>query len=308
MLIVCLWKFGVLNKKFVIRKMRTTIIIAVLIGFICSPCYCQQRESDKFFDLLARRAVQKDLLADDIRLFKDVAWDLAVAVDAQDTVAIASIVKQRGVYIDAREPKYGMTLLIWAVSQKKFYSAKQLLKLGAQPNLQDTYDGTSAITAAADNHESSDFLKLVLEFGGNPNNEVLMNTPVANRTPLIAASKNRLESVKILVEAGANINYGIANCEGALFQAVLLNQVDIVHYLLIDRLAEFSSPMLKNDDGSSAYLVDFLRFWTYPLNSKEYKMKMVIVDYLKAHGMDYWKTEIPKHMFKQYSKDYLEKY
>jgi uncharacterized protein len=250
---------------------------------------------------------QEDYLGSDVRIFKEVNWELAQAVEKEDTLEIERIIRE-GDNVDVQDPKYKKTLLIWSVSENKFESATKLLKLGADPNLPDSLEGISAIIAAANKYETSDYLRLVMRFGGDPNNESKVSHPVENRTPLIAAAKNRLESVKILLEGGANLNYGIESGESALINAVIMNQVEVVHYLLIEKEAEFRMPVLRRDDGSYSYVVDFLRYWTFPLDSKEYKMKMEIVGYLNDNGMNYWKTQIPSQIKENHDESYLDRY
>lgn len=275
-------------------KVLLGILLVISLSFI--GCAKRQNKTD-------------NLLGSDIKLFKEVAWGLAQAVAIEDTVKMKKILRRGKVKVDVREGKFGMTLLIWAMSEKKYHSAEILLRYGSNPNLQDYNDGkTSAIIVAANNFESSEFLKLALRYGGDPNNEIVSNVRVLNQTPLVAAAMTNLENVKLLIEAGAEIDKGVEKKQSALFAAVRAEQVKIVKYLLIDKNAEFSLPVSSKEDGRESYIVDFMRGWVYPLDSDKYKIKMEIVEYLKANGMDYWKTEIPKRYYKQYSSEYLKKY
>jgi hypothetical protein len=81
-----------------------------------------------------------------------------------------------------------------------------------------------------------------------------------------------------------------------------------VKYLLIDKKANFDYVFMTSINNRRLYLVDYMRNWTFPLNSEEWKCKMEIVDYLKQNGMDYQSATIPKNILKAYSKEYLEKY
>jgi len=243
----------------------------------------------------------------DIRLFRNVAWDLAQAVKKQDTVEIKKILSKGKINVDVREPKFGQTLLIWAVWQRKYHSAEILLKYNADPNLQGLYDGESAMHEAADNFDTSKFLRLVLKYGGNPNNIAKGNHSQQHPSPLIIASGRRLESVKILVEAGADINYTDKR-ESALRMSSLMKRADIVRYLLIEKGAEFKKPLFISLTGEKIYITEILRDWPFPLDSKDYRIKMEIVDFLKKHGMDYRKTSIPEQFKRNYSPEYLEKY
>lgn len=70
-----------------------------------------------------------------------------------------------------------------------------------------------------------------------------------------------------------------------------------------------------NRDGKDYYLEDMLREVLLPLNSKEYKQKMEVVEFLKQKGIDYRKVQIPDFVIKEVKetypknwKEYLEKY
>lgn len=275
--------------------MLKSFFIAIVSIFVL--VFCSQKESDE------------KLLGSDIRLFRNVAWSLAKAVDVEDTIRIKKILKRGKIDVDIREPKFGKTLLLWAVTQKKYYSAKALLEMGADPNLQDYSNSKSAIIEAAFNDETSKFLKLVLKFGGDPNNYA--DTTINNylHSPLIAASKVSIENVKLLIDAGAEVNYTVGGNVNALRAATISQKPYIVWYLLSKCKADFTKPMIKTVfTNENLYITNLLRNWLFDLDSEEYKMKMRIVEYLRQNSMDYRVTEIPERFRNKFSKEYLEKY
>lgn len=258
----------------------------------------------------------------DFRLFQGTpAWTLAKAVEDDDTSEIVSIITKNKDLLEAREPKFGQTLLQVAVKTLKFNSVKTLVNLGADPNNQDKYDGSSPFMEAAnilllDNGEygsNPKYLVLLLKHGGDPNAEqkgVRRADNSTRYTPLLLAwGTGYLAYVKLLVDAGANVNYINEYGMNPLGQAVISSQnPDIVLYL-IEKGADYKRPVIGVSNGHKpTYITDWLRYWRYDLGSDKYKKKMQIVDFLKKNGMDYWKTEIPKQYFNQYPKDYLEKY
>jgi hypothetical protein len=255
------------------------------------------------------------LLGVDYRLFQDTpAWQLAKAVEDGDTDKIKIEVSKNKSLLNFREPHFGQPLLKLAVMNKNYLSVEKLLQLGADPNMQDFYYGDSPLMAAVDigiNGVRSDprFLKLLLKYGGDPNAEE--NGPQKNGkyTPLIiACGTGDLEYVKILVNAGADINHANEYDDRPLYNAVILQHPSIVIYL-IEKGAEFKRPLYKTiPEGENKYITDALREWRFELGSDDYKKKMQIVDFLKKNGMDYRKTEIPKESLNGYSKEYLEKY
>lgn len=244
----------------------------------------------------------------DIRLFKGDSWKLAQAVKRQNVSKIKQLVSQGKVNVNYQEPRFGKTLLIWAVLTDRYKSAQALLENGADPDIRDTYSGTSALMEAADNEDSSNFIRLLLKHGADPNIDAGAKEPNRIATPLIAASKKRLESVELLVEAGAEIDYVTSHGAAALDAAFMRDQVETVMYLLMEKGADFDRVFTIRTDGSEVRIADLLRRWVFPLNSDDYRKKMQIVAFLKERGVDYWNAPVPKHYFKNYPKEYLEKY
>jgi hypothetical protein len=261
---------------------------------------------------------QDNLTGRDVRIFKDTpAWEAASAIHDNEPDKLKKILQGKPKSIlNFREKHFGQSLLNWAVYRDNFNSAKVLVELGADPNLK-SYDSTSAFINAADKHDSSNFLRLLLSHGGNVNAVADIETPQRLRTPLMAASFNRLESVKLLIEAGADPNYihrsKRGNIGGEIVQSALIyafrgNKVDVVRYLIIDVGVDFNYVFNTTIDGKPLTILTFLRDMTFPLESDEYKMKMEVVEYLKSKGLDYFKEPIPQRYYKLYDKAYLEKY
>lgn len=259
------------------------------------------------------------MLGNDIRLFQGTrSWELAKAVEDDDTTLIHKLIKIDKIPVDAREPSLGETLLMWAVYSNHQRSVKALLKEGADPNLLETYSRKSALMYASDYgpdfYKGTETLKLCLKYGGNPNAVSNGQTPEGYKireTPLIIASKCCLAKVKMLVNAGASVNYVNEKNESALLSAVELagnEQVQTTKYLLFDQHADFRKAFVITIDKDTSTFAELLRHWVYPLNSREFQTKMEIVKYLKTQGQDYWKTPVPSYYYKNYSKEYLSKY
>ena len=253
-------------------------------------------------------AQTQNLLGHNIELFKYTqAWPLAQAVAHNNTGQIARLLTAEPGLVDVREIKFGQTLLMWAVYTNHYQSAKALLVHGANPNLRDTSTGVTALIVAADNYDTSDYIRLLLEYKADPN-LAATDSLEANATPLIAAAYNRLESVKLLVDAGANANYVAPFYKSALHAALLSSKVDIVRYFLLERKVDFKQPIAYTYNGEPIKVVNSLRRLVFPLESKEYRIKMEVVEYLKNHGENYWESPVPKHYLRNYSKDYLSRY
>lgn len=260
------------------------------------------------------------LLGVDVRLFEDTeAWALAKAADEEDVKAMEEIILENKDLLNFKEPTYRQTLLMWAVRAEKYKATQKLLELGADPNICSEYNGDNALMFAADNWEDIRYLKLLLSYGANPNDS--SGKAYTQITPLmVAVGNSNLENVKLLVEAGANINYRSEEAGSVLQKATLMSQVYNVKYLLIDKGCEFNYPFeiyvsykgkkveLPGVDKRKKYLVDYMRDWTFDIGSDEWKVKMEIVKYLRERGMDYDKAPVSETELRNYTKEYLDKY
>jgi hypothetical protein len=293
-------------------------LISISILFCLTSCYNQEKPVDK-----------SELMGNDYRLFQSTpAWALAKAVKAGDVKKIKEEVLQKKVSVDYQESRFGQTLLMLAIFNNEYDSAKTLLELGANPNLHTTFKGKTAIIVAADNDDPK-YLKLLLDFKGDPNSiENVFSGPkkkinsernsalTTAIVPSIMGKKN-LEKVKLLVEAGADINYtkkGII--QTALAEALIQEQMDIALYL-IEKGADYKKPISLFVRGGveDVTVLYLLRSSIIDLDSEQYKKKMELVAFLKSKGLDYEKEPIPegtieyiKNMFPDNWIEYVKRY
>ena len=280
------------------------------------------------------KTVDKEgLYESDFRLFQETpVWDLAKSVQDQNVNEIRRIIKEGTVDVDFQESKYGNTLLMLAVKNQKYQASEVLLKYGANPNKPNKYDGSSAILdASAINTiigSNTKFLELLLAYGGNPNYEEVGERKKdihTRETPLIVAcgyvdniTKSPIDKVKLLVESGADINYRNEFNQFALKEALVLDNYDVVLYLL-ENGADYSQVIIDRSKyskgGGKLYIADILREKLLLLGSEEYELKMKIVSFLKKQGVEYRQIPIPASVKakakKKYPKnweEYLERY
>jgi len=303
-----------------VRMVNMANLLSICLVFFMS---CSDRET----------IVDKDsLLGNDYRLFQETpAWNLAKAVWDENIPEIKRIVQEEKIDVDYQDERFGHTLLMLTVKNQQNKPCEVLLELGANPNKHDTYDGSSAMIDAAEINEivgdNTEFLKLMLAYGGNPNDEEIGERKQGNSTrytPLIMACSNvnkvvsPLDKVKLLVDAGANVNYKNEFDATALTTSVLMGHYDVVLYLL-NHGADFSQIIIDRSkfskDGKKMNLADVLREDLLSLDSEKYKLKMQIVAFLKDKGIDYRALPIPdyvmeeaKELYPKTWKEYLEKY
>ena len=109
------------------------------------------------------------MLADNIHLYENgPAWDLAQAVKEQDTILIKNLCLKEPSLLKFQENKFGQTLIEWAVYTDRYQATKALAECGTDANIQ-SYNGTSAFIHAGEKCETSDYLKILLKYGGDVN-------------------------------------------------------------------------------------------------------------------------------------------
>lgn len=117
-------------------------------------------------------------------------------------------------------------------------------------------------------------------------------------SPLIYAADRGLEKTKLLVDAGADIDYKTETGKTAAIMALLMNNVYVAHYLIVEKKARVDEPYYYYDlnekeiEYEKPHLpISLLEDWLVELDSKEHKLKMEIVEEFKRQGQDYWSIE-----------------
>ncbi|MDE6697805.1 MAG: hypothetical protein K2K25_13070 [Muribaculaceae bacterium] len=237
----------------------------------------------------------------------------ALAIIKDDTVALGKELEKNRDLISLRDPYYGFSLLYTAVLNNKVKSTEKLLKSGFDPNLvSDTIqgEGTTPILCASKYSDISfKTLELLLLFGGDPNSKQRFSLrdidfeneiqDTINQHAITDAAGNDIEKVRLLLDFGAEINpkEGIS----PLDMAVALDKMEIALYLL-EHGADYNEIYEAGDTDSQlcksrgyATVADKLRYVFVPLDSREYEFKLRVIEFLQKKGLDYYKTEIPKH-------------
>jgi len=147
--------------------------------------------------------------------------ELAEAVEDEDVKAIEKFVRIKRYEIDYRDPLYGHSLLMLAVANNLEDSIRNLLELGANPNLRsaksDKIDNITTPTFIACDRSlnksdcDTNILMMMIEFGGAVDDRIEVKYVGADytsyTTPLMEASNTDcIEIIKVLIQAGADIN------------------------------------------------------------------------------------------------------
>jgi hypothetical protein len=185
-------------------------------------------------------------------LFKNTAgWDLAQAVEKQDTNKIIKLLKDTPNYINIQEPVYGQTLLQLAISNDKDKSVKTLLENGADVNIVDL-TGDAAIHHATRflsfKKHRYEMLSLLIKYGANVNQlsvHVKDKDSSDHFLPLMGAVQD-LKCASLLLENGADL-YAYDNNTYTIWWSMLLDDQDdgviTAKYMIVDKKMPVPDPI-----------------------------------------------------------------
>ena len=272
---------------------KIAFIFIILIAIACLLFSCSDLSREKIVD-------KSELTGRDYRLFQNTpAWELAKAVEDENTKKIDKIVSENPEIINYQESKYGNTLLMLTIMNQQLKPFKALLKRGADVNIHNTFDGTSSlIKACSSKFYNITFAKTLIEYGADVNDVETGERRKENGTrftPLIAASRTgRLDLVRFLVSKGADVNYQNEFGQSALSKSVMVDEYKVAYYLLQNG-ADYNRPIYyrfdnsvpiekrdPKDKGKPMYLWDVLKEDLSEFGTSEYKYKMLIIDFLKS--------------------------
>jgi len=239
------------------------------------PAYQKYVYKDKHIDTA-------DLLIINIELFKETkAWPLAKAVYEQDTEKIDELLKPDPALVEASEPKFGVSLLEWAIYNRRYYAARELLKMGANPNrVSENPDAHPAVFVAAHKQQLC-YLELLTDFKADLN-LVYVNIAGFHETPVYEASVN-LANLKFIVEHGGDIRRYNDTVNYVLGRALDAPSLDCARYLIIDLKANYRIPVMKKEEVV-LYAKDILERELMPSQSKATADELI--RYMDEHAKD----------------------
>ena len=191
--------------------------------------------------------------------------------------------------------KNEMRPLFWALAKQSLKGFEFLLENGADPNfyMEDIDDQPhqhrSSLMEFLAEADAQQYLKLALEHGGNPDLVVESYYPdgrLSSRNTIIfsAIVRNQTENVRILTEAGANLDYQNTefSMQTPMMTAAGIKNFDIV-YLLLEKGAD---PTLRNRWDMN--LVDRIKKYGdrgMKKGGEQYRWYLKVIEELKRRGL-----------------------
>lgn len=252
----------------------------VVFIFLLTALACNSSINENSLDINGTSKVAVTMSS--ARLFENTKCaKLASAIIAEDIPLVHSIISKDTSILNSFENKFGVTILYWAIYNGLYSASEALLEEGADPNIV-TPDNGAPICVAAGHPKSSEFLLLCLKYGGDPN--ISTEDAPLNETPLIAASMTNLKNVKLLINAGANVNYVTKNGNFALKSALELDQLEIVHYLIVNCNANFNLPVEVTPEGDTLHVISKIWEMDFKKNSTSDILKKKIETYITSNN------------------------
>lgn len=209
-----------------------------------------------------------------VTFFKDTeAYDLAKAIEKNDTLKIEKIVKANAKLLEVYEETSGANALYLALTLENFEAFKKLLDLGANPNSINPISKYSILIEAIKFYSKPEsytieakYVALLLAKGANPNYAVEKDFVDKKghshmaKSSLTEAAKLNLELVKLLIKAGANPYKEFAHDGKTPFGSALRGFKDkfIISNYFIDSLkVDVFAPLYKGTEDS-LYIQDYV--------------------------------------------------
>jgi len=200
--------------------------------------------------------------------------ELAVAAAKGDIQAVDRSVAD-GVNINA-VGEYGQTPLFWPLYAHNKTGFQLLLEHGADPNARDQ-NGDGVMHLAAED-EDPDYLRLALAHRGDPN---LRDTRGVFPTPIFRAMRPlRNDNLKLLVAAGADINYRDVSAETPMVSAADLSHYDKVYILLM------AGADYKLTDVWGKTIVRRIERSSFDEAADTGHWRDKVIDFLRQHGVE----------------------
>lgn len=268
------------------------------------------------FTLEISSCSNKEYSSSSIHIFENTpVWELAKAVDDEDTILINDLINSN--LINFRDKKHHLTLLEWSILNDKFISFKQLLIHQADPNFIDTLSSNNgyiderknALLIACEKEKydlsslklidgklespydteikASKFARLLLQKEAKYNLYCDTTDSLHLNGAINIAANHNLETLKLLINVGANPHIVCKNHGSPLLLAIESNRFDIINYLIYSCNVSIIKPIFYNKDYFTnkeipLYAIEILSLKKYNEKSEYYKLKLQYLELFES--------------------------
>lgn len=253
------------------KRQNVVTIFVLLMSVFQTSCEGSSSEALKALE----RMKAKDYFEDQVQI------EFATAVAKGNEARMRELLQQ-GADVNA-VGRQEMRPLFWALGKQSLDGFRFLLENGANPNVEakdlpGEKRPLSLIELAAI-AENSDYLRLLLKHGADPNHDV----GYGKRTLIYEAIlNNRTENVRLLIEAGANIDHQDLSGSTPMMTAAGIKNFDMVHLLL----GKGADVRLENRWGNDlAWMVMEFGDRGMKKGGEQYRWYQKVVEELKKRGL-----------------------
>lgn len=215
------------------------------------------------------------LARDDVsEIFPDIKVAELAQAAAQGNVKDIDRLIAEGVDINT-QGKEGVTPLVFALAQKNLKGFTRLLHHGADPNL--IYNGRDSIMWDLVEEKDIRYLERAIEYGGD------VDALSGNRSVIFdAITLGRIEHVKILIDAGADVNFQNRVSGETPLHATGYSRKYEIAYMLLEAGAD---PRINDKNGQNG-LLGAIEKTQRPGSDEIYQWRQKVIEYLRAAGME----------------------
>jgi hypothetical protein len=206
--------------------------------------------------------------SESVKYFKDTeAYELAQAVEKNDTLEIKSIVSKNRKLLEVANPTTGSNVLDLAVILENYEAFKILIVSGANPNFINSLTGRSVLIDACKFYWKPDpytidlrYIDLLLQKGANPNyaleKDFTNEKGIYQRatSAIHEASKLDLGIVKLLIKYGADPYKKLEQHQNPPFYEALTgfkNRIEISEYFIDSLKVNINEPLAVFEIGDT---------------------------------------------------------
>lgn len=236
------------------------------------------------------------------------------------------------------------SILHEAVKLNNKEAVKLLLSKGFNPNVLSPTCSPLKIACSvntniktSEEYEDTTIVELLIDYGANPELGIISSVIYPNtetvfdqneQTPLMILSQfpdfiDVRNKIDVLIKKGnADLNYKSKSGFTAVAASLLDKaSIKVATYLICELHADVNTEFYDNDyqlmqESSKKHSpVQLLRKIVFPLDSEEYKLKLLIIDEFKNQGIDYYSEPVPqsvidfaKQKYPNSWENFLEKY